>query len=149
MDRMLAMFEDCAASPAYIHMDDVEASGAALYAVLERHKDYLELEEVINAHASASMQEGFVNGWAWAQATAKECLDLRRLPVLHDRVEAGERCCGNCRWFVQHFRYTGAAPWYECVGCGHCTCKSIDRATKYHREPQGHGCRFWSLRPGL
>ena len=51
MDKLLVMFGACTASPAYIHLDNEQAHTGD------------ELER--------ACKEGFVNGWAWAQATAQ------------------------------------------------------------------------------
>ena len=116
MEKMLAMFDACISSPAYIHLKD----GSAL-------------------------QEGFINGWAWAQATARECLALRALPVLVEDYGPAERC-GTCRWFVQHYRYTGEYPWYTPVGCGHCMAPNRDKKKRRVRDPVWRGCTLW--KPG-
>lgn len=116
MDKLLAMFRACANSPAYIHLED-----------------------------GLELQEGFINGWAWAQATARECLALRELPVLVDDYGPAEQC-GTCRWFVQHYRYTGKYPWYATVGCGHCTAPGRDKRKRRERDPVWRGCALW--RPG-
>lgn len=113
MEHLLALYEDCVASPAYIHLEGV-----------------------------TDKQEGFVNGWAWAQATAKEAIDLRALPVLREDYGPAQRC-GSCRWFVQHYRYTGSAPWYTIVGCGHCMCPTLEKKDKDRRNPVWRGCRQW------
>ena len=115
MDKLLQMYEVCASSPAYIHL---EGDGR---------------------------QEGFVNGWAWAQATARECLALRELPVLAADYGPAQRC-GNCKWFVQHYRYTGSYPWYALVGCGHCIDPERDKRKRMQRNPVWRGCTHW--RPG-
>lgn len=111
MEHLLSMLEECTASPSYIHLSDY-----------------------------GDLAEGFINGWAWAQATAKECVALRKLPML--RKDYGpEKQCGSCRWFVQHYRYTGAYPWYTPVGCGHCTCPEKRRAPRH--DPFYSGCACW------
>ena len=116
MEKILAMFNTCISSPAYIHLK----------------------------HGSA-LQEDFINGWAWAQATARECLALRALPVLVEDYGPAERC-GTCRWFVQHYRYTGEYPWYAPVGCGHCMAPDRDKRKRRERDPVWRGCTLW--RPG-
>ena len=141
MEELLFMFDICEASPAYIHLPQ----GATAFSVLcdrlqERAPEhFLELEELVNAYSCTSAQEGFVNGWAWAQATAKECLQLRELPVPTDDYGPTQRC-GNCKWFVQYYRYTGAYPWFTTVGCGHCMCSAKG---KPQRNPVWLGCRYW------
>ena len=117
MDSLLVMFEACTDSPAYMRLDSEQEAAAAVLSIMG---DNPELEELVNAHTYTAKQEGFVNGWAWAQATARECLALRELPVLVENYGPGRRC-GTCGWFVQHYRYTGAYPWFAVVGCGHCT----------------------------
>ncbi len=124
VERLLSMFEVCAASPAYMHLESPEAEGPD------------------QAHTLAAKQEGFVNGWAWAQATARECLALRKLPAPVE-LHSSARRCGSCRWFVQHYRYTGAYPWFSPVGCGHCTGPRQDKRKRMVREPDLDGCGHW------
>ncbi|CUQ02314.1 hypothetical protein RLF98_10955 [Flavonifractor plautii] len=140
MDSLLVMFEACTDSPAYMRLDSEQEAAAAVLSIMG---DNPELEELVNAHTYTAKQEGFVNGWAWAQATARECLALRKLPVLVENY-GPDRRCGTCGWFVQHYRYTGAYPWFAVVGCGHCT----DPETKkgLTRDPVWRGCEHW--RPG-
>ena len=106
MDSLLVMFEACTDSPAYMRLDSEQEAAAAVLSIMG---DNPELEELVNAHTYTAKQEGFVNGWAWAQATARECLALRKLPVLVENY-GPDRRCGTCGWFVQHYRYTGAYP---------------------------------------
>ncbi|MBQ3557870.1 MAG: hypothetical protein IJA11_08775 [Oscillospiraceae bacterium] len=115
MEKLLAMFESCSNSPAYIKLPQENA-----------------------------MFEGFVNGWAWAQATAKECLALRKLPELTSDY-GPEKSCTTCHYFVLHFQYTGQYPWYEPVGCGHCTAPNQKKRT-LHRDPTWRGCVDWRKR---
>lgn len=142
MDSLLVMFEACTDSPAYMRLDSEQEAAAAVLSIMG---DNPELEELVNAHTYTAKQEGFVNGWAWAQATARECLALRKLPVLVENY-GPDRRCGTCGWFVQHYRYTGAYPWFAVVGCGHCT--DPGRSTRKHlvRDPVWRGCEHW--RPG-
>lgn len=74
MDSLLVMFEACTDSPAYMRLDSEQEAAAAVLSIMG---DNPELEELVNAHTYTAKQEGFVNGWAWAQATARECLALR------------------------------------------------------------------------
>ena len=143
MEELLAMFDACEASSAYIHLpQDAAAFSALRDRIQERAPEhFLELEELVNAYSSTSTQEGFVNGWAWAQATANECLQLRKLPVLTDDYGPAQRC-GNCKWFAQHYRYTGVYPWFATVGCGHCMCPELTK-DKSRRDPVWRGCRYW------
>ena len=76
MDSLLVMFEACTDSPAYMRLDSEQEAAAAVLSIMG---DNPELEELVNAHTYTAKQEGFVNGWAWAQATARECLALREL----------------------------------------------------------------------
>ena len=144
MDRLLAMFDACESSTAYIHLPQDMASFEVLSDRLQEIAPgaYLELETLVNAHSSAATQEGFINGWCWAQATAKECLELRKLPELVGDYGPGKRC-GNCKWFVQHFRYTGVYPWYEMVGCGHCMAPGRNENKSIARNPAWRGCVQW------
>ena len=96
MDSLLVMFEACTDSPAYMRLDSEQEAAAAVLSIMG---DNPELEELVNAHTYTAKQEGFVNGWAWAQATARECLALRELPVLVENYGPGRRC-GTCGWFV-------------------------------------------------
>lgn len=139
MDSLLVMFEACTDSPAYMRLDSEQEAAAAVLSIMG---DNPELEELVNAHTYTAKQEGFVNGWAWAQATARECLALRELPVLVENY-GPDRRCGTCGWFVQHYRYTGAYPWFAVVGCGHCT--DPGRSTRKHlaRDPVWRGCEHW------
>lgn len=98
MDSLLVMFEACTDSPAYMRLDSEQEAAAAVLSIMG---DNPELEELVNAHTYTAKQEGFVNGWAWAQATARECLALRKLPVLVENYGPDWRC-GTCGWFVQH-----------------------------------------------
>lgn len=116
MEKMTDLYTACKASPAYIHLP----------------KD-------------ADIMEGFVNGWAWAQGMAKECLALRKLPAVWEDYGPGQKC-GTCGWFVQHFRYTSSAPWYALVDCGHCFCPDVERG-KGRRDPLWRGCRYWKEAP--
>ena len=125
MDSLLVMFEACTDSPAYMRLDSEQEAAAAVLSIMG---DNPKLEELVNAHTYTAKQEGFVNGWAWAQATARECLALRKLPVLVENY-GPDRRCGTCGWFVQHYRYTGAYPWFAVVGCGHCTDPETKRAS--------------------
>ena len=137
MDSLLVMFEACTDSPAYMRLDSEQEAAAAVLSIMG---DNPELEELVNAHTYTAKQEGFVNGWAWAQATARECLALRELPVLVENYGPGRRC-GTCGWFVQHYRYTGAYPWFAVVGCGHCTDPETKKSLT--RNPVGRGCEHW------
>ena len=128
------MFEACTDSPAYMRLDSEQEAAAAVLSIMG---DNPELEELVNAHTYTAKQEGFVNGWAWAQATARECLALRELPVLVENYGPGRRC-GTCGWFVQHYRYTGAYPWFAVVGCGHCTDPETKKSLT--RNPVWRGC---------
>ena len=67
MDSLLVMFEACTDSPAYMRLDSEQEAAAAVLSIMG---DNPELEELVNAHTYTAKQEGFVNGWAWAQATA-------------------------------------------------------------------------------
>ena len=89
MDSLLVMFEACTDSPAYMRLDSEQEAAAAVLSIMG---DNPELEELVNAHTYTAKQEGFVNGWAWAQATARECLALRELPVLVENYGPGRRC---------------------------------------------------------
>ena len=82
MDNLSAMFDICESSPAYIHIPQDSQTFASLRDALldAAPDDILELETLVNAHASAATLEGFINGWVWAQATAQECLSLREQP---------------------------------------------------------------------
>lgn len=146
MENLLAMFETCSNSPAYISLPQDAAAFAALRdKLLSAAPDsFLELEALANAYGSTSTQEGFINGWAWAQATAKECLALRKLPAL--TCDYGpEKSCATCRYFVLHFRYENQYPWYQPVGCGHCTAPDQEKRT-LHRDPTWRGCVDWRKR---
>lgn len=68
MDSLLVMFEACTDSPAYMRLDSEQEAAAAVLSIMG---DNPELEELVNAHTYTAKQEGFVNGWAWAQATAR------------------------------------------------------------------------------
>lgn len=144
MERMLTMFDACEASTAYIRLPQDAAAFGALRDRLQQTAPghYLELEELVNAYSSAATLEGFVNGWAWAQATARECLALRELPLLKEDYGPAQRC-GSCKWFVQHYRYTGSYPWYSPVGCGHCMCPALEKKEKERRNPLWRGCSQW------
>ena len=96
MDSLLVMFEACTDSPAYMRLDSEQEAAAAVLSIMG---DNPELEELVNAHTYTAKQEGFVNGWAWAQATARECLALRELPVLVENygpAEGAEPAGGSC-----------------------------------------------------
>ena len=142
MNRLLDMFRTCAASPAYMHLDNEREAAAALSSAMGDNQELAALSE---AHTLAARQEGFINGWAWAQATARECLALRELPVLAQDYGPAQRC-GSCRWFVQHYRYTGAHPWFTLVGCGHCTDPEREERKSPARNPTWRGCGHW--KPG-
>lgn len=139
MESLYAQYDLCAASPAYIHLPQ---DTATLSALMGRLGPSLELEELVNAHSAAATLEGFVNGWAWAQGTARECIKLRRLPEIEASYGPGEYC-GTCIHFVQHYRYTGSPPWYALVGCGHCMSTEVKRSG---RDPLWRGCRHWKSR---
>jgi len=149
MNHILPMFEDCSTSPAYIHLPQDQAAYAALRDKINEtvpdHTLRLELDSLTNAYASTSAQEGFVNGWAWAQATADECLSLRKLPELTEDY-GPEKRCGNCRWFVQHYRYTGTYPWYQLVGCGHCMAPKRSTRRPVGCDPVLFRCSDWKER---
>ncbi len=66
---------------------------------------------------------------------------LRALPRIVEDYGPGQ-CCGTCRHFIQHYRYTGSPPWYTPVGCGHCVCREVQRG-RSRRDPLGSGCRHW------
>ena len=147
MDKLLQMYGACESSPAYIHLPQDKETFIALRDLLQEAApgEFLKLEALVNAHSAAAAQEGFVNGWAWAQATARECLALRELPVLAADYGPAQRC-GNCKWFVQRYRYTGSYPWYALVGCGHCIDPERDKRKRMQRNPVWRGCTHW--RPG-
>lgn len=147
MEKMTGLYAACEASPAYIHLPKDAATFSTLRDRLRQTAPgaFLELEAMVNAHSAAATMEGFVNGWAWAQATAAECLALRVLPVVREDYGPGQRC-GTCGWFIQHYRYTGSAPWYALVGCGHCFCPDMER-DKTRRDPLWRGCRYWKEAP--
>lgn len=144
--NLLAMFEICAAGPSYIHLPVDRETFTALRDRLQAvaPDSFLELEALVNAHASAATQEGFINGWAWAQATAWECYVLRELPEL--KPYYGDKpLCGSCKWFVQHYRYIGKWPWFVPVGCGHCFCPDAAKLGKASRNPMWKGCGCWDM----
>ena len=134
MENLQALFDAYGASPAYIHLPQ---DADTLSALMGHLGPSLELEALVNAHSAAATLEGFINGYLCAQATARECVELRRLPEIS--VDYGDdQKCGNCRHFVQHYRYTGKAPWYTPVGCGHCMA-----GKKNGRVPLWRGCTHW------
>lgn len=106
------MFEACTDSPAYMRLDSEQEAAAAVLSIMG---DNPELEELVNAHTYTAKQEGFVNGWAWAQATARECLALRELPVLVENYGPGRRC-GTCGWFVATLPIYRGLPLVCCGG---------------------------------
>ena len=83
--HLMAEYSACSSSPAYIRIPQNSSE------LLERIQaaasgNMLELEELVNAHSAAGHLEGFINGWAWAQATAKKCLQLRELQVVYSAL---------------------------------------------------------------
>lgn len=80
MNYLDHMFDSCLASPDRIFLKEHQAATARLFHHLQANlseEEFLEVEELITPCLASSMKEGFTNGWTWAQATAKECLDLR------------------------------------------------------------------------
>lgn len=146
-EKLLDLYSACEISPAYIRLPQDEAAFSVLRDRLQEVApgNFLELERLVSEYGSIGTQEGFINGWAWAQATARECLALRKLPVVTD--DYGPECrCGNCKWFIQHYRYTGSYPWYGIVGCGHCMDPDRDPKKALTRNPVWRGCVHWAPR---
>lgn len=139
MESLQALFDAYEVSPAYIHLPQ---DTATLSALMGRLGPSLELEELVNAHSAAATLEGFVNGYLCAQATARECVELRRLPEISVEYDPGQKC-GNCRYFAQHYRYTGKPPWYAPVHFGHCMAPERDKRKGRGVTPLWCGCSLF------
>ena len=71
MERLFAMFDLCQTSSGYIRLPQNRAAADALLDRLKSSlpKQFLDLEELVNAHAVTATREGFVNGYMWAHRT--------------------------------------------------------------------------------
>lgn len=148
MDKLLQMYGACESSTAYIRLPQDEETFIAL------------ARSAPGSSAGGVLEAGSVSERPQRRRRTGGLCQRLGLGAGHGTGMPGP--CGSCpcwwtttappngagigRWFVQHYRYTGAYPWYALVGCGHCIDPERDKRKRMQRNPVWRGCTHW--RPG-